>query len=448
MGKTDWNVSKLKKAARAIFKAGLHAVDPEKAVLRNIQLRHGKLKVGTHLYDLRRIERIFVVGGGKAGAPMARALERLLGNRISGGMVVVKFGHGARLRKIGLLEAGHPVPDERGERGAKKILEILKGVTSKDLVICVLSGGGSALLPLPVPGVSLKDKQRVTQHLLECGATIQEMNAIRKHLSQMKGGQLARSAFPASVLTLALSDVVGDSPDVIASGPTVPDLTSYSMCQDILKKYNLWEKLPFSIQTVFQKGVRGAIKETPKPHDPIFKRSQFHLVGNNRLALEVSKKEAKRYGFHPLILSSTIEGESRDVAKVHVAIVKEILQSRQPVRSPACLISGGETTVTIRGKGLGGRNLEFALAAALGLEGLNGVLGLSAGTDGTDGPTDAAGAFVDGKTASRARRFGMDPAQFLSENNAYPLFKRLGDLLITGPTQTNVMDVRLFLVAP
>ena len=443
-----WNVSGLRKAARAIFQAGLKAVDPEQAVLRSIRFTKGKLHVGKRIYDLGKIDRVLVVGGGKAGASMARALENVLGNRLHDGIVVVKYGHGLNLRRIQVVEAGHPVPDVAGFKGAQMILERLKGLTPKDLVVCLLSGGGSALLPLPLPGLSIEDKQETTRLLLECGATIQEMNAVRKHLSLIKGGQLVRHAAPARLITLALSDVVGDHPDVIASGPTVPDTSSFKTCHEILQKYGLLGRLPFPVRALIQKGVRGEMDETPKPKDPMFRRCQYLLVGNNRMALEASKKEAKRLGFHSFILSSGIWGETKEVAKVHVAIVREMIQSNQPIRLPACLVSGGETTVTIHGKGKGGRNLEFALAAALELEGSRKVVVLSGGTDGTDGPTDAAGAFVDGKTTHRARQKGLNPEQSLNQNDAYPFFMALGDLFKTGPTLTNVMDIRLFLVAP
>ena len=417
-------------------------------MLRNVRFTKGILRVGKRNYDLGKVDRIVVVGGGKAGAAMARALENILGNRLYDGIVVVKYGHSLNLRKIRVVEAGHPFPDAAGLKGALMILERLKGLTPKDLVICLLSGGGSALLPLPLPGLSIKDKQETTRLLLECGATIQEMNVIRKHLSRIKGGQLVRHAAPARLVTLALSDVVGDYPDVIASGPTVPDPSSFKDCHKVLQKYSLLGRLPSPVRALIQKGVRGDMEETPKPKDPMFRRCQYMLIGNNRMALEASKKEAKRLGFHSFILSSGIWGEAKEVAKVHVAIVREIIQSNQPIRLPACLISGGETTVTIHGKGKGGRNMEFALAAALELEGSRKVVALSSGTDGTDGPTDAAGAFVDGNTTHRARQKGLDPEKSLNQNNAYPFFMALGDLFRTGPTLTNVMDIRLFLVAP
>jgi hydroxypyruvate reductase len=294
--------------------------------------------------------------------------------------------------------------------------------------------------------LTLEDKQITTRLLLACGATIQEINALRKHLSRIKGGQLARAASPARLVTLVLSDVIGDPPDVIASGPTVPDPTTFETCRSIIDKYQLASQLSLPVRGVLKSGYEGRLQETPKPHDPLFKRCDYVVVGNNRQALNAAQREARRIGFHPLILSSCMEGETREVAKVHVALAKEVLQSNQPVRRPACLISGGETTVTLRGKGKGGRNQEFALAAALEMEGLDGVLVLSGGTDGSDGSTDAAGAYADGETTERARLLGFDPLHSLNENDAYPLFQALEDLLITGPTRTNVMDIRLVLI--
>jgi len=441
------NYPELKKAARAIFDAGLSAVDPEVSVRRSVRRKGRDLWVRSQRYSLRRGTRIYVIGGGKACAPMAKALEKVLGDALTEGLIIVKYGHALNLEKTRVIEAGHPVPDEAGLEGVIEIFERLIGMTSQDIVICLLSGGGSSLLPLPVQGISLQDKQMTTQRLLSCGATIQEINAIRKHLSRVKGGQLVRRAYPARFISLVLSDVVGDPPDVIASGPTVADPTTFETCLKIIEKYQIESTLPFPVMDYLKTGSRGGYPETPKPDDPVFKRAQYVMVGNNRSALEAAKNKARRLGFHPLILSSRMEGETKEVAKVHAAIAREMVESHQPVRPPSCIISGGETTVTIRGNGKGGRNQEFALASALELEGVKGVAVLSGGTDGTDALTDAAGAYSDGSTAERARRSGLSPERHLSENNAYPLFETLGDLLITGPTRTNVMDIRLILVS-
>ncbi len=422
----------LSRHALSIFRAALKAADPILAVQ-----RHSRPE------DFEAAGRIFVIGAGKASAAMAQAVERLLGKRITSGLLNVKYGHVAKLRRIELNECGHPVPDGNGLRGTLRICEIAGNAGQDDLVVCLISGGASALLPCPVPPVTLTEKQQLTGILLACGANIHEINCVRKHLSLVKGGQLARLAYPARVLTLILSDVIGDNLDTIGSGPTVPDSTTFAMAGEILSKYDLWHKVPPSIANYLRK----AEGETPKSDDPAFERVENRIVGSNRLAMDAAAVQAQALGYRPLILSSYIQGETRDVARVHAAIAREIRASHQPVPPPCCLISGGETTVTIRGTGLGGRNQEFALAAALDLEGVPGATILSGGTDGSDGPTDAAGAIGDETTMARSRALGLDAAGFLNNNDSYHLFESLGDLIKTGPTQTNVMDVRLILVA-
>jgi hydroxypyruvate reductase len=316
----------------------------------------------------------------------------------------------------------------------------------QDLVICIISGGGSALLAAPAGDISLKDKQEVTQLLLDSGATIHEMNTVRKHLSRVKGGGLARLAHPATVVSLILSDVIGDDLDVIASGPTVPDSSTFQHAEQILHTYNIWDRIPIAVQKHMEKGVKGEIEETPKPGDTAFQKDSWELVGTNLQALTAARREAERLGYHTIILSGMIEGETGEVAKVHTAIAKESARSGNPLSPPLCLLSGGETTVTIKGKGKGGRNQEFVLAAALAIEGEKNMVVLSGGTDGTDGPTDAAGAIADGDTLTRARAKGLDPWDHLQRNDSYPFFESLDDLLMTGPTRTNVMDVRIMLI--
>jgi hydroxypyruvate reductase len=323
---------------------------------------------------------------------------------------------------------------------------LLEGSTEKDLVICLLSGGGSALLPCPVPPVTLEDKQAVTSLLLECGAEIGEINCIRKHLSRLKGGGLAKMAHPAMVLTLILSDVVGDSLDVIASGPTVEDPTTFSQALAVLERHKIMEKVPDAVKTYLEAGAAGEYPETPKPGDPEMAGVINLLVGTNAIAVRAAEDAARALGYNTTVLSSTVTGETKDAAAVHAAVAREIVTTDQPLKRPACLLSGGETTVTIKGAGKGGRNQEFALAAALSIQGLPGTVILSAGTDGTDGPTDAAGAMADGTTVKRAEAAGMDASTHLDNNDAYPLFEKLGDLLMTGPTLTNVMDLRVILV--
>lgn len=377
---------------------------------------------------------------------MAQALEKIFGDRITKGFVTTKYGHSLPLKKIEVIEAGHPIPDQKGFKGAKKIQSLLKESGTEDLVIFILSGGASALLPLPANGIALEEKQEVTQLLLDCGADIKEINTIRKHISQIKGGWLARWAYPSTVISFILSDVVGDQLDVIGSGPAVPDPSSFEEAWEILKKYDLVDEVSASIKKYLLLGREGKVEETPKPGDAVFEKVYHTLIGSNLLALRAAEKEALSIGLNTLILSSSIVGETREAARFHAAIAKEVISSGHPLPKPACILSGGETTVTIKGRGIGGRNQEFALAMALEISGLEKVVFLSGGTDGTDGPTDATGAIVDHKTLSRALSKGLDPKAYLENNDSYTFFKNLGDLLITGPTHTNVMDVRILLV--
>jgi hydroxypyruvate reductase len=421
------NTRQLRRHALAIFRASLAAADPEAAVARHLST-----------LKLKQYRRIFVVGAGKAGASMAKAAERVLGARIAAGLINVKDGHIAKLRRIELNECGHPVPDERGVDGARRIAALAEQAGELDLVVCLISGGASALLPAPVPPITLGEKQAVTRLLLASGASIHEINAVRKHISAIKGGQLARLAWPARVESLLLSDVIGDDLDVIGSGPTAPDASTFADAIGILDKYGIFQRVPVSVR----ERLVGGGPETPKPGDRLFKNVRNTVVGSNRLALDAAAAKAKELGYRTLVLASEIEGETRDVARMHAAIAREIVRAGRPVRPPACLITGGETTVTLKGEGLGGRNQEFVLAAAIDIAGLPGVVVFSAGTDGTDGPTDAAGAIADGSTLRRA----PDARRFLDANDSYHYFDGLGDLVKTGPTNTNVMDVRVVLV--
>ncbi|MEO8597884.1 MAG: glycerate kinase [Candidatus Solibacter sp.] len=421
----------LRTHAHKIFRAALAAADPVNAVTR--RLARGK-------YD--RYRHIYVIGAGKAGASMALAAERVLGKRITAGLVNVKDGHLAKLKRIELNQCGHPVPDRRGIEGAARIAEIAAQAGREDLVICLVSGGASALLPFPAEGITLEEKQAATRLLLASGANIHEINAVRKHISRIKGGQLARLAAPARVESLLLSDVIGDNLDVIGSGPTAPDASTFAAAAAILDRYGIRSRVPASVRQRIEAGMRGEIAETPKPADPLFARVQNTVVGGNRLALDAAARAARELGYRTLILSSTIEGETREIARMHAAIAREVVDSGRPVRPPACIITGGETTVTIKSDGLGGRNQEFVLAAALDIAGLDRVVIFSAGTDGTDGPTDAAGAIADGATLRRK----PDARAYLERNDSYHYFQALKDLVITGPTNTNVMDVRLLLI--
>ena len=437
----------LRAHAREIFFAGLSAADPLEAINRAVQREGDRLHIRERFYDLNRFQRIYVTGCGKAAARMALAMERLLGDRITAGIVVVKYGHGMKLGVTEVIEAGHPVPDDAGLNGARRIAELLRSCDKNDLVFFLLSGGGSALLPYPAEGLSLADKQRTTEALLKSGASILEINAVRKHLSRLKGGQLAGLAAPATLISLVLSDVIGDSLETIASGPTVPDSSTYSDCLHIIRHYQLGPKIPSAVLEYLERGARGESAETPQHLSGIFERVQNVIIGNIRTALSSALRRADELGYHTTIFSEAIQGESRAVARRFAALLKEIAASDQPVSRPACVISGGETTVTVRGDGLGGRNQEFALAAALEVSGVDQIVVLSAGTDGTDGPTDAAGGIVDGKTVERAIARGLDTAAFLDRNDSHHLLQATHDLLFTGPTLTNVMDLQVGLVA-
>ena len=447
MQKLTTSIKKMRTDAESIFKAGLAAVAPESAVARYCRIEDERFWVGSRCYDLAQFKNIYVIGCGKAAAAMAKAMEGMLGERITAGIVVVKYGHLAHLSRIRIVEAGHPVPDRCGEEGARAILALVEPAGHDDLVLCLISGGGSALLPLPAAGLSLADKQATAKVLIACGATIHEINAIRKHTSSIKGGQLARAVHPARLVTLILSDVVGDDLDVIASGPCVPDTSTFEDCLAILDDYRIITQLPEVVVEHLRKGAAGDIPETPKAADPVFRHGFQLIVGSNLDAIKAAGAEAARIGYPPLILSSMIEDDTRQAAFHHSSIIKEVLKSGHPVPPPTCLLSGGETTVAVRGKGLGGRNQEFALALASRIVGCTGVVALCAGTDGTDGPTDAAGAIVDDATIKRAEALGLSYRRYLEANDAYRFFKKTGELLFTGPTNTNVMDMRVILVS-
>lgn len=439
----------LRDHADGILRACLEAVEPEQAVKRFLRLEGNTLVVGSEVHlSLDGFDRIVVVGGGKAGAPMGKAVEDLLGDRVTEGLICVKYDHGLPLKRIRIAEGAHPVPDESGERAAREITALLRSAGEKDLVISCISGGGSALLPLPAPPVSLAKKQALIRDLLAVGANIHEMNAVRKHLSLTKGGNLMREAYPATVVNLMLSDVVGDDQDTIASGPFVPDPSTFDRVWEILQRYGLGDSVAEEIRQRILSGVNGEIEETPKPGDKVFERAHNVIVGSNILALKAGKKKAVELGYDTLILSSTIEGDTGEAARFHAAVAREIHSTGNPTSPPACILSGGETTVTLKGDGLGGRNQEFALHLVEAAAELPNTLFVSAGTDGTDGPTDAAGAITDDATLERGRAIGLNPAEFLAINDSYHYFEPLGDLIMTGPTRTNVMDVRIILVSP
>ncbi len=435
-----------------IFRAALAAADPSDAVRRAIDRSGRSLRIGPASYDLADFDRILVTGAGKATARMARAAEEALGDALAGGVIVVKYGHTVPLKKVRQVEAGHPVPDEAGAAGTREIMALLAGADARTLVLCLLSGGGSALLVAPAEGVTLSDKQDATSVLLRAGASIDELNAVRKHLSAVKGGRLAAIAAPAAVATLLLSDVIGDRLDVIASGPTAPDPTTYGDALEVLERYGLTGAVPAAALRLLQRGRDGLAGETPKQGDPCFRTVRNGIVGSLAMAVEAARSEAARAGFDATVVTAELRGEARAAAAMLAERVRRERASMRPGDRPRCLIWGGETTVRVTGGGMGGRNQELALAFAIAIEGLAGVTLLSAGTDGTDGPTDAAGAVVDGNSARAARELRIDPVGALDYNDSYTFFERLDAAsgakshLKTGPTGTNVMDLQVVVI--
>ena len=387
-----------------------------------------------------------VIGAGKASAAMAKALEDCWPGPKDqfGGLVVTRYGYAVECQNIEIVEAAHPVPDAAGERAARRILELVQGISADDLVICLISGGGSSLLSLPAPGLTLADKQAVNKALLKSGATIHEMNCVRKHLSAVKGGRLAAACAPARVVSLLISDVPGDDPDVIASGPTVPDPTTFADALGILEKYRLDQ--PGAIPASVLEHLQGGEEETPKPDDPRLAHIETRMIAAPQLSLEAAARVAQEHGYTPLILGDSLEGEARDVALVHAGIAKQVVRHGQPVKAPCVLLSGGETTVTVRGKGRGGRNAEFALALAVALQGQERVYAIACDTDGIDGTEDNAGAVVTPTTLARAETQSLNAKKYLANNDGYSFFQALGDLVISGPTLTNVNDFRAIII--
>jgi hydroxypyruvate reductase len=424
----------LQAVAVRLQRAALAAVDPAAAIHRHVRRAGNELLVADRRYDLNAYRRVFIIGGGKAAVTMAAAVADILGEDLTQGTLVTKYEHarGWSHPAFRVIEAGHPVPDENSVRGAQAVAELARQATERDLVICLISGGGSALLTRPAEGLTLDDLQRLTDALLRSGATINEINAVRKHCSGIKGGNLARLVAPARLVTLILSDVIGDPLDVIASGPTVPDSTTVLEAREVLERHGIGHAVP--------------LRKTPKSGYPVFARVQNVVVGSNRLAALSAVEAARALGFEALLLGTYVEGEAREVAQVAAALAKGMRADGDPLSPPACLVWGGETTVTIRGEGKGGRNQELALAAALALDGWPGVLVMALATDGTDGPTDAAGAVVTGETMARARELGLDARAALDANDSYPFFDALGGLIRTGPTGTNVNDLLFVLV--
>ncbi len=435
-----------------IFNRALKAADPYDAVLRHVSLADDILSAAGDFYDLKEYQRIVVVGAGKGSAAMAQAIEQILGDRIDQGIVVVKYGHTRPLRTIVLREAGHPLPDEAGVKATAEIRDLLNGADERTLVICLLSGGASSLLVAPVEGISLDDKRVMTDLLLKSGAVIDEINSIRKHLSSVKGGRLAETASPATIMTLILSDVIGDRIDVIASGPTAPDPTSFRDALGVVHRYSLERKIPNSVYSLLHLGRARLLADTPKKDAAFFQKTRNVIIGSIVQSIAAAQARAAELGFEPEIVATELQGEARNAAAFLANRAIEVRSAMNPGDNPPCLLSGGETTVTVKGTGRGGRNQELALAFALAISGRVGITLLSAGTDGTDGPTDAAGAVVDDKTIVKARSAGLYAVAFLDNNDSYTFFKEL-DLriggkhhIVIGPTGTNVMDIQIILV--
>ncbi|HTL62934.1 MAG TPA: glycerate kinase [Nitrospira sp.] len=427
-----------------MLKKALASVDAAHALRRAVR-RHGyALRIGRRRYDLRDYERVVVVGAGKAAATMARAIEPLLGDRLDDGMVVVKYGHRQPTKRIAVVEAGHPLPDRAGVRAARRIMALVHGLTARDLLVVLLSGGASSLMPAPASGLTLAAKQRVTDQLLRCGADIVEVNTVRKHLSSLKGGRLAALS-GATIVTLILSDVIGDDLSSIGSGPTAPDPTTYGDAVRCLRRHDLWSTVPASVRKHLTDGVKGKLPDTPEPANRRFRRVHHALIGNNAVAVGAAAATARAAGWRTFVLPPFMN-EAREAGAEMGALAKRILGRQPPVPRPFCVLAGGETTVTVKGHGKGGRAQEFALAAARSVAGLSGVYVAAFATDGSDGPTDAAGALVSGRTWARAKQMEVDLDAALTRNDGYRALKRLNCHITTGPTGTNVNDLYLLLV--
>ena len=421
----------------------LRAADPRVILKHALSLKQGVLHVDSLTLNLSGFDRILVIGGGKASGKMALGMEEILGDRIDAGFVSIPDYQIPRpvCRRIKIHAATHPIPSARGVAGVRRMLELVGRPTDKDLVICAISGGGSALLPLPAPGVTLHDVQVTTDLLLKSGAEISEVNTVRKHLSAIAGGRLAQRLYPATVLSLVISDVVGDSIDSIASGPTAPDRTTFRDAEIVLRNYGLWTKVTPGVREVISRGVARKLEETPKKGSKVFRRVHNLVVGSTRISCLAAAKRLREDGYSTVLLSTRIRGEARETGRLFASKLADMVEKHLPLRPPAAIVAGGETTVTVRGRGVGGRNQELALSAALEIEGMKNVYVASLGTDGVDGPTTAAGAIGDGTVVGRARMAGEEARNYLKDNDSNTFFRKFGGLLVTGPTGTNVNDV-------
>ena len=435
-----------RKTASVLILEGLAAADPYKAVKRALKLEDKALVVKGKCIPVTG--RVYVVGAGKATGGMAVAAEEVLGDLIAEGAIALpeEIVGKYELKRIKVMGSTHPRPSDKSVAAGREIVSIARRASEGDVVLALFSGGGSALMEFPVEGVSINDIMVVSDSLMKAGADIFELNTVRKHLSKIKGGWLAKHAYPATVVCLMISDVVGDRMDTIASGPTVPDPTTFEQAAEVLKRRGLWDKMPSAARSYIEKGLRSEVPETPKPGDPIFNRVHNVVVASNIESLRAMKTKAESLGYNALILTSLLEGEAREVGRVAAAIAKEVRRTGNPISPPAVILAGGETTVTVRGKGRGGRNQELALAAAICIEGVEGVAIAAVGSDGRDGPTEVAGAIVDGYTVARAKKAGLDPLKFLDDNNSYEFFKAVGGHVETGYTGTNVNDFLVIVV--
>ena len=439
-----------------ILLAALQAVDPLQAIKKFIKRSGYHLSIGDLSFNLKQLNRVLLVGAGKASYPMAVSVAQILGSYLTEGTIIIKDGHRINEndlsfclpQSVEVIEASHPIPDKRGLQGTSQIIDLLKKTQSDDLVICLLSGGGSALMFAPYPEISLPELQELNEQLLACGATINEINILRKHLDQVKGGRLAELAVPANLVSLILSDVIGDPLDVIASGPTAPDPSTNTDALSIIYRYDLINNIPSSISKFLKNRSNNNLQETPKPDNPIFNKVHNVIIGNNLIAAEAAQEQATLEGMNSLILTTYLQGEARQAGPCLAAIAKQIVKSGHPIEIPACVIAGGETIVKLLGDGKGGRNQELALSTVNHLAGLDNVYFITLATDGGDGPTDAAGAIVTGNTLDNARNFGMNPEDYLARNDSYHFFQALGDLLKPGPTLTNVNDLTFIFAMP
>ncbi|MCW4018396.1 MAG: DUF4147 domain-containing protein [Candidatus Bathyarchaeota archaeon] len=431
-------IHKARALAIGCIEKAVNAVEPKQLMKAKVKLENNQLCVDGLTFDLSRFNHVYVVGGGKAGGAMAQTVEEILGERVTAGVVNVPYGTEQETQVVEVNQTSHPVPDQAGVTGTRRMMAIAEQATAEDLLICLISGGGSSLMPLPLEAVTLEDKQALTERLLKSGAPITEINAVRKHLSAFKGGWLAKKAYPATVLNFVLSDVMGDPLDSIASGPTVPDSSTFIEAQNILEKHGLWSNAPFSVCKVISGGVQGLLDETPKAGNPVFENIHNVVIGNNRTASQAAIDYLQSEGLNTVLLADFLEGEAKEVGK---ALACGVFVRNSPVPKPLGVVAGGETTVTVTGTGRGGRNQELALSAALNLEGVENCVIASFSTDGVDGPTDAAGAIVDGYTLKRARQRGLDAEKFLTDNNSHQFFSKMGDLIRTEATGTHVNDI-------